>query len=286
MSAAAMAATEAQRLYSISLTKIAKSRHHRGGVSLHKNLLVATVLQKARFQIYMEDVHHMWQTNSDSDTESSEQKPEEHHVPTEYDEDSDDEDTSTLVPSSEHDYADLPPSPSDLCTPASDSSTDDKENQLPSDNVSEPTYLDLDSRVRETGSPTINVVFRERSNCESSGLKRRHGVSEWETEEAVLSILPKRAKRSTDGSTSTDDDVFTGNNDSASSSGEEDDGVTSMEIDRITSLVSIFSFGGLALESPGKLARTVSTPDLCSAQAKECSDPLQQQRPSFIAMTV
>lgn len=44
-----MMATEAQRLISISLAKIASSRCVRGGVSLHKNLLVATVLQKARY---------------------------------------------------------------------------------------------------------------------------------------------------------------------------------------------------------------------------------------------
>jgi hypothetical protein len=65
-----------------------------------------------------------------------------------------------------------------------------------------------------------------------------------------------------------------------------------MEIDRITSLVSIFSFGSLAGNAAadmagagiGKLTRSVSTPDLCSAQAKEGVDVLQQ-RP-FLAMTV
>lgn len=49
---------EAQRLISISLAKIAASRCVRGGVSLHKNLLVATVLQKARY-IFMEEAFHM-----------------------------------------------------------------------------------------------------------------------------------------------------------------------------------------------------------------------------------
>lgn len=41
-------ATEAQRLISVSLTKIAASRQQRGGISLHRNLLVASVLYKAR----------------------------------------------------------------------------------------------------------------------------------------------------------------------------------------------------------------------------------------------
>lgn len=51
-------ATEAQRLIGISLAKIAQSRCGRGGCSLHKNLLVATVLQKARY-IFMEEAFHM-----------------------------------------------------------------------------------------------------------------------------------------------------------------------------------------------------------------------------------
>lgn len=51
-------ATEAQRLIGISLAKIAQSKGVRGGVSLHKNLLVATVLQKARY-LFMEEAFHM-----------------------------------------------------------------------------------------------------------------------------------------------------------------------------------------------------------------------------------
>ncbi|XP_050094962.1 mushroom body large-type Kenyon cell-specific protein 1-like [Anopheles aquasalis] len=49
---------EAQRLIGISLAKIAQARVCRGGVSLHKNLLVATVLQKARY-IFMEEAYHI-----------------------------------------------------------------------------------------------------------------------------------------------------------------------------------------------------------------------------------
>jgi hypothetical protein len=50
--------TEVQRLISISLAKIATSRSLKGGISLHKNLLVATVLQKARY-IFMEEAFHI-----------------------------------------------------------------------------------------------------------------------------------------------------------------------------------------------------------------------------------
>ncbi|KAL8597556.1 hypothetical protein ACOMHN_033427 [Nucella lapillus] len=39
---------ESQRLITVSLSKIAASRIQKGGINLHKNLLVATVLTKAR----------------------------------------------------------------------------------------------------------------------------------------------------------------------------------------------------------------------------------------------
>jgi len=39
-------ATETQRLIALSLGKIAASRQKRGGINLHKNLLVASVLLK------------------------------------------------------------------------------------------------------------------------------------------------------------------------------------------------------------------------------------------------
>lgn len=254
-------ATEAQKVLNITLTKIAKSRSERCSASLHKNLLVAAVLQKARFQIYMEDVRRsMWNNSVAYDTDNS----------------SDEEEETNIV--SDVDYIDILSSPS--CTPAEENN---KENSLPE---TESTYFDLDSRLRESGSPTINVVLREnKSNsgsCES--LKRKHGISDWETEDAVLSILPKRARLE-------DDDVFSNNDEED----QEQDAGTSMEIDRITSLVSIFSFGLVDPNNSNnnsannittnKLTRTVSTPDLCAAQAKECSDPLQDQR-QYLAMLV
>lgn len=48
-------AMEAQRLVTVSLTKIAASRQQRGGASLHRNLLVASVLYKARAMLLMEN---------------------------------------------------------------------------------------------------------------------------------------------------------------------------------------------------------------------------------------
>ncbi|CAL1526523.1 unnamed protein product [Lymnaea stagnalis] len=46
--------SDTQRLISVSLGKIAQSRGQRGGINLHKNLLVATVLHKARTAYMMQ----------------------------------------------------------------------------------------------------------------------------------------------------------------------------------------------------------------------------------------
>lgn len=48
MEAATAVVPESQRLIAVSLGKIAASRSQKGGINLHKNLLVATVLHKAR----------------------------------------------------------------------------------------------------------------------------------------------------------------------------------------------------------------------------------------------
>lgn len=272
----AAAASEAQRLYSISLSKIARSRTVRGGISLHKNLLVATVLQKARFQIYMEDVQQLWSSGSES--AAKEETP---------------ESVEDLLPSEEEFLQPASPAADLIPFQEPEDTGSDKENCLP-------TYLDLDSRVRETGQPTINVLREIKptnSESQQSNLKRRKAVSEWETEEAILSILPKKSKSCPSSEESGVADLFNEYDSSSSSSDEsddQDDASTTMEIDRITSLVSIFSFGSLASldgassgsAPPAKLTRTVSTPDLCSAQAKEQMSDSMQQRSGFIAMTV
>jgi len=49
------ATVEAQRLIAVSLGKIAMSRQQRGGINLHKNLLVASVLHKARTTYMMDN---------------------------------------------------------------------------------------------------------------------------------------------------------------------------------------------------------------------------------------
>ncbi|PSN57592.1 hypothetical protein C0J52_00538 [Blattella germanica] len=337
-------ATEAQRLISISLTKIAQSRAQRGGVSLHKNLLVATVLQKARY-IFMEEAYHMVHSqqggaNSGYASSAAATTPQDHHQQhEEYEQNYDDESLVALTPeeagigSSQQSTPDSEEAssgvnhlqeflqPSASCVRCADNMSslppyeDDKENQTPPPYTSPsspqsevPTYLDLDKTP--TRGDSNNVVLRDRSNatstCSSTRcLKRRRAVAEWETEEAVSSILPKRAKTAAgccsggegDDSVFLDDaallaDCVVTCSDEEDDQDDDDKGSTTMEIDRITSLVSIFSFGNLGGNASdmsggagiGKLTRSVSTPDLCSAQAKEGVDVLQQ-RP-FLAMTV
>lgn len=293
-------ASDAQKLISLSLTKIAQSRSQRKGLSLHKNLLVATVLQKARY-IFMEEAYNMIHgpVSSPSDlSTSSLSDPEESSSPFSDEVDlialTDEENNNSrnsVPPSSTSDLFQIPsPSPSsdseDSCSSNSSSPSvnissssnccsEDKENLEPT------TYLDLDK-------DTDNIILKERSTSptkSSSNLKRKRIIAEWETEEAVLSILPKKHRSTPE----LDDSVFLDEStllSSTSTSDEETDEGAAMEIDRITSLVSIFSFGGLGGQSSSpdsKLTRSSSTPDLCSAQAKEQHE-LQQRH--FLAMTV
>ncbi len=54
---------EAQRLIAVSLGKIAHNRGQRGGASLYKNLLVSTVLHKARHVFIQENFSAMMQVS-------------------------------------------------------------------------------------------------------------------------------------------------------------------------------------------------------------------------------
>nr|XP_023011965.1 uncharacterized protein LOC111502188 [Leptinotarsa decemlineata] len=260
-------ASEAERLIGISLNKIAQSRQHRGGVSLHKNLLVATVLQKARY-IFMEEaynmVHYQQQQQVRVPVQPRAVAPHEDLVGLTAEEAGLEAADSSESSSSEF----LQPQQCVKC-----SENQDKENHPPVN--SELTYLDLDKSSN---------VLRERSNS----LKRRRAVAEWETEEAVQSILPKKSKpleeEAGDDSVFLDDATLLSDAVSKEAEAErplEGGGGGGMEIDRITSLVSIFSFS----MGDAKLNRSLSgTPDLCSAQAKDVPDGLQQRQ--FIAMAV
>lgn len=302
-------ASEAQRLIGISLAKIAQSRVGRGGVSLHKNLLVATVLQKARY-IFMEEAYHMVHGHYPQQCRQFvvTQQQHHHHHHLQHQQHCHGSNTivgesqkSSMAPQHEQQHYHHQPQPqeqehatqpklvetndtelehSDVYTGSSvivkneRKIENDKENSPPDSQGL--TYFDLDKHKLQRISEL--------------GQKRRRQISELETEEAVLSILPKRPK-----SDLLDEDLLPLSNDNESSliaeciapeveeishlnssySSDCDSCETPMEIDRITSLVSIFSFGSLA--------RSVSTPDLCSAQAKDSENTSQR---TFLAMTV
>lgn len=248
-------ASEAQRLIGISLTKIAQSKTHRGGISLHKNLLVATVLQKARY-IFMEEAYNIMIHYN----KPKQQQQQQHDEQQQDDENAEDGHNASII----------------------------SQESL--------TYYDLDK------NPNNNPLKR-----------RRSAINEdvEECEEIVQSIFSKRCKQDDDDSVFLDDAIVTSSLSSATTTAAttttttttttdliSNDNVTSqceqqqdlnnvngnMEIDRITSLVSIFSF---SMGADGRMNRSsVPTPDLCAAQAKDTGgDSLQQQR-TFLAMTV
>ncbi|CAO1442012.1 unnamed protein product [Diamesa hyperborea] len=174
-------ATEAQRLIGISLAKIAQSRCGRGGCSLHKNLLVATVLQKARY-IFMEEAFHMVhghyinQQNRHSEyfVNNKENNP-----------------PSASTSSSSSLSLSTSSSASLLLSSATTTTTTTQSTEL--------VYLDLDvNKVKSSSAVVVDHHHVDvdsnnsgRSSTSISGNKRPLDVSEWETEEAILSILPK-----------------------------------------------------------------------------------------------
>lgn len=197
-------ATEAQRLISISLAKIAASRCVRGGVSLHKNLLVATVLQKARY-IFMEEAFHMVhgtylnQANSKFIQQLRDQEQLEHELRQHnkvYDDD--DDDSTSSLDDSELDLFSSPIGSNDSLNFLSESSssketgsspinkfnsTSTKESNSLASTSTDLIYLDLDvNRVKPQDEQSSNSII---------GQKRRLSNSDYETEEAILSILPK-----------------------------------------------------------------------------------------------
>lgn len=266
----------------ISLAKIAQSRVCRGGVSLHKNLLVATVLQKARY-IFMEEAYHIvhghyLQQNKCMELEMEKQRHAaaaaaaaaaavNNNCDDESCSESEDSDESESYASSETN---------------DESDAEDKENSPPTQNASEDAATEV---------PAELVPCEEVKKVENSGNKRRRDA---ETEEPIQQILPKRLKSESDTDSSTAD--ATALSETVSSQLEAEDlsarsaetttlpHTPSVEsIDRITSLVSIFSFGNLS--------RSVSTPDFCAAQAKDADSSAltqlqQHSQRGYLTMTV
>jgi len=226
MACESRAGLEAQKLISISLGKMAASRVGRTGASLHKSLLVASVLHRAR-HVFLEESYHLHRA----------QHPEQYVV------------------HPQPVYAPMPPTPPPqmhleaaeaedkenvACEPEESSQQSNHQAAVPT--PSEPARTPL----QDSNTPNTRVA----------ALKRRRCVSEQETQDAVSSILPKKAKTSAVPSTPTPQQQ-TELTDGITDVSDDEDGdcANSMEVEHITSLVSIFSFGGQR------------TSELCATQA-------------------
>jgi len=227
MACESRAGLEAQKLISISLGKMAASRVGRTGASLHKSLLVASVLHRAR-HVFLEESYHLHRA----------QHPEQYVV------------------HPQPVYAPMPPTPPPqmhleaaeaedkenvACEPEESSQQSNHQAAVPT--AAEPARTPL----QDSNTPNTRVA----------ALKRRRCVSEQETQDAVSSILPKKAKTSAVPSTPTTPTQQTELPEGITDVSDDEDGdcANSMEVEHITSLVSIFSFGGQR------------TSELCATQA-------------------
>lgn len=218
-------ATEAQRLISISLAKIAASRCVRGGVSLHKNLLVATVLQKARY-IFMEEAfhtlhgHYINQANSKFIQQLRYQEQLENQLRQQQQQDKefdDDERDSTSLDDSE---LDIFSSSNESLNFLSDSENKGNPSlahhhhhhhasSSPSSSSSaDPLiYLDLDVNRTKSNNDQNNSII-------SSGQKRRLSSDEYDSEDSLMSIFPTKSKQikfSNDSDNNNSSDITTDN---------------------------------------------------------------------------
>lgn len=317
-------ATEAQRLISISLAKIAASRCVRGGVSLHKNLLVATVLQKARY-IFMEEAFHMVhgtylnQANTKFIQQLRDQEQLEHEL-RQSEKEFDEDDSTSSFDDSELELFSSPIDSNESLNFLSDSGKDNinnnnshkfntgtKESNPSLASTSSLIYLDLDmnrGKPQEEESLTLNSI---------SGHKRRLSDcdNDFETEEAILSILPKSkqiklnddeespssSSSSSESSSSNSSDITTDlsldflSNDlnltSSSpthsttttmlapldmSSNNSNSNITSASSSTSSSTSSIDRITSLvSIFNFGHLQRSVSTPDLCGSSSHHSS---------------
>jgi len=282
-------ATEAQRLISISLGKITTARTVRGGMSLHKNLLVSNILHNAR-TIFMEETITMMNSYGVYPNRGGmEHHCEEEEQNGEYYADNEYECLSPqpVITEPEEEESDNIQNLNAAANQATSSSArildddeeeDDKENQSP---TSDEYSSDIDGDERTRNSETVIECRARGYIIPSECLKRRRAVSE--TEEAVHSILPKRQRR--DSFSDWDHEDYQNSTEEGNSYYDDSEETCHMDVEPISSLVSIFSssFSGLAGKNEQRLTRSISTPDLCCKLATESIELIS--RP-VLAMTV
>ncbi|KAL7644889.1 UNVERIFIED_CONTAM: hypothetical protein RMT77_004706 [Armadillidium vulgare] len=281
---------EAHKLINISLGKIAAGRSGRTGTSLHKSLLVASVLHKARY-VYLEEAHHYHHTIfCPPQGQPEEFVPDPPRAPTPLPEVTV---TPVVAPVMPQDSAENYQSEYDDNSDNDDDNNDDNNNEYPSsdDNISEECKSRLSGECDGESSDLETLCFS----------RKRRRVSDQETEAAISSILPKRLKSEIETDPSCNDCYYSTETafkyetkilcscgyelascQCAHQPSTEDDEVRNMEVDHITSLVSIFSFNQQQQQQQQQQQSQKSASDLCSKQAHHQSEAVG---PPVLALT-
>lgn len=272
---------EAQKLISISLGKMAASRVGKGGSSLHKSLLVASVLHRAR-HVFLEENYHNYHYRGQTIAPLPMYGP---HLPPPPpgppSEDNDENRCSTPIPHHEQDAsATLGASEEGVAVPRmplGDASNQQQQQQRAvalkrrrcvSDKETQDAVSSIlpkrfrSSSTSESTSPTVDDETSSLKSCANENVLVPISVSEnaflsvCATEECSSPVCASENNAMPEGardSTTTNNPIYC-TLEPISDDEDDDDDVNSMEVEHITSLVSIFSFG-----APRK--------DLCATQA-------------------
>ncbi|XP_046547602.1 immediate early response gene 2 protein-like [Haliotis rubra] len=257
-------AAEPQRLIAVSLGKIAASRSQRGGINLHKNLLVASVLHKARTAYMMENFQQMLAAKRAQAEQIHIQNP----VP---------EKTGANPHETTCHEAHVSRSQSNSTSPRLRDSSD-KENTPPRGESSAPC------EKMETQEKTLSPMSdSSRNTPDSSGSVNQGRLDCVSRTRDSSSCLLKRRR----SNASQDMDTVLAKKAKYSDNVESDSHCEAMQTEptQITNLVSIFNtgFGGLCSAGNADLQLGFSRSDSlhCSAQVEK-----QVGLPTVIALTV
>jgi len=257
-----MVIESAQRLIAVSLGKIASSRNQRGGIRLHRSLLVAGVLMNARSISYH---RHEPDVSDHPDTEFDSADGDES-----VDYDDSDAQTSPLFTADV-----LPPTQSDERVHYVPDAPEEPEAVF-ADPASPLTHAELQPVLPDTTSPVCLDTVEPPSLTETSGIfcassriisptavrcRKRHRSDEC-AENADGGLCYRNTKRSRNESVCAPEPLCVAPD---SSSGEDSDSDDRMQTDciQVTNLVSCFSSGFTGLLSGHESASpTYSTPTL------------------------
>lgn len=240
---------EAHRIMSISLGKIYNSRIQRGGIKLHKNLLVSLVLRSAR-QVYLSDYYSGACLNAQSEREGNEW-------------DIMDSEREKFPPSAtECDRAESPEEPQQNKQPeASDKEREYRENddEVKSDQADCTSTLQqeqnpnpsLDSVSNVSPPETINEP-KESPSDSSVAERQSTPVANGESHQAPKTHVCSNRKRSAEESESGDSPQK--RTKVASSNSKEDEEGEEMDTSNVSNLITIFgsSFSGLLSKDSAK----------------------------------